>query len=386
MEVRGICVDELLLKDLSVEFGDKLADLEQRIYAIAGQTFNINSPRQLGQILFEELNLPHGRKTKTGYSTDVKVLEKLASTHELPASILAYRTLAKLQSTYIEKLAILQDSETGRIHTSFNQAVTATGRLSSSNPNLQNIPIRGEEGNRIRQAFVPAAGQLFLSADYSQIDLRVLAHYSKDQALIAAFTAGDDIHARTAAQIFGVSPLFVTPDMRRVAKSINFGIVYGMSSFGLSSQLNISRKEAQTFIDRYFELYSGVKQFMEDIVATARIAGYVTTLLGRRRAVPEIDVKNKIRREFAERTAINTPIQGTAADIIKLAMLRVDKAIKKAGIPANLLLQIHDELVFEVVEDYADQTSAVIREAMEGAMLLDVPLVVNIERGMSLAK
>jgi DNA polymerase-1 len=386
MEILGICVDENLLKDLSVEFADKLIDIEKRIYIFAGQEFNINSPRQLGQILFEELNLPHGRKTKTGYSTDVKVLEKLAAVHELPALILEFRTLAKLQSTYVDKLATLQDSNTGRIHTSFNQAVTATGRLSSSNPNLQNIPIRGEEGNRIRQAFIPAPDHVFLSADYSQIDLRVLAHYSQDKALLEAFNGGADIHARTAAQIFGVSPLLVTSDMRRVAKSINFGIVYGMSSFGLSSQLNIGRKDAQNFIDRYFQHYSGVKQFMTDIVLKAREDGYVTTLMHRRRAVPEIDAKNKMRREFAERMAINTPIQGTAADIIKLAMLRVEKTLKETTIPARMLLQIHDELVFEVPEQSVQTATKVIREAMEGAMKLDVPLVVNVEVGKNLAK
>lgn len=386
MEIRGISIDKKLLNDLSAEFADKLLDCEQRIYTLCGRSFNIHSTRQLGQILFEELNLPHGRKTKTGYSTDVRVLERLASKHELPALVLEYRTLAKLQSTYIDKLATLQDKTTGRIHTSFNQAVTATGRLSSSNPNLQNIPIRGEEGNRIRQAFIPAKGQVFLSADYSQIDLRVLAHYSKDQALLDAFNAGEDIHARTAAQIFGVSPFLVSPDMRRVAKSINFGIVYGMSSFGLSEQLDIGRKDAQNFIDRYFRHYSGVKKFMEDIVAKAREDGFVTTLLHRRRAVPEIDAKNKMRREFAERTAINTPIQGTAADIIKLAMLKVDSALKESAVPASLLLQIHDELVFEVPEESVDRAVAVIRPAMEEAMRLDVPLVVNIEIGRSLAK
>lgn len=386
MEIRGICLDEQLLKDLSAEFTDKMLDCEQRIYTLSGRVFNINSTQQLGQILFEELNLPHGRKTKTGYSTDVKVLERLASKHELPALVLEYRTLAKLQSTYIDKLATLQDQTTGRIHTSFNQAVAATGRLSSSNPNLQNIPIRGEDGNRIRQAFIPAKGQVFLSADYSQIDLRVLAHYSKDQALLAAFTAGEDIHARTAAQIFGVSPLLVTPDMRRVAKSINFGIVYGMSSYGLSEQLDIARKDAQNFIDRYFRHYSGVKHYMEDIVAQARRDGFVTTLLHRRRALPEIDADNRMRREFAERMAINTPIQGTAADIIKLAMLKVDKAIRASAIPASLLLQIHDELVFEVPEEWVDRAVAVIKPAMEEAVQLDVPLVVNIEIGRSLAK
>ena len=386
MEMRGIAIDLPLLEELSAEFGGKLAHIESRIYAVAGQTFNINSPKQLGQILFEELNLPHGRKTKTGYSTDVKVLEKLANKHELPALILEYRTLAKLQSTYVDKLATLQDPETGRIHTSFNQAVTATGRLSSSNPNLQNIPIRDENGSRIRQAFVPAEGHVFISADYSQIDLRVMAHYSQDKALLEAFTAGDDIHARTAAQIFGVSPLLVTGDMRRVAKSINFGIVYGMSAFGLSDQLGISRKDAQNFIDRYFSLYSGVKRFMEEIVEKARTDGYVTTLLGRRRSVPEITSSNRVQREFAERTAINTPVQGTAADIIKLAMLKVEAALSKTGLPARLLLQIHDELVFEVPEQQAQEAMAVIKREMEAALQLDVPLVVNVELGTSLAK
>lgn len=386
MELRGICIDVELLGELSAEFAGKLAAIEQQIYALAGQTFNINSPRQLGQILFEELKLPHGRKTKTGYSTDVKVLEKLAPRHELPAVILEYRTLAKLQSTYVDKLAELQDPETGRIHTSFNQAVTATGRLSSSNPNLQNIPIRGEEGHRIRQAFIPADGQQFIAADYSQIDLRVMAHYSKDPALVAAFKAGEDIHTRTAAQVFGVSPLFVTAEMRRVAKSINFGIVYGMSSFGLSEQLGISRREAQQFIDRYFDHYAGVKRYMEEIVVRAREDGYVTTLMQRRRSVPEITSSNRVQREFAERTAINTPIQGTAADIIKLAMLKVQAALRKAEVPASLLLQIHDELVFEVPEPRVSEAVELIRHEMEGAAQLDVPLVVNVEVGTSLAK
>lgn len=386
MEVRGICVDEEILKKLSAEFGMKLESIEAQIYEISGEPFNINSPRQLGQILFEKMELPHGRKTKTGYSTDVKVLEKLAPKHPLPALVLEYRTLAKLQSTYVDKLSILRDTETGRIHTSFNQAVTATGRLSSTNPNLQNIPIKGEEGHKIREAFIPAEGCVFISADYSQIDLRVLAHYSQDPALLEAFNGGADIHARTAAQIFGVSPLLITPDMRRIAKSINFGIVYGMSAFGLSSQLNISRKDAQNFIDRYFGHYSGVKQFMSDIVERAREDGFVTTLLNRRRAVPEIDASNKMRREFAERMAINTPIQGTAADIIKLAMLKVESILQQENLPAKMLLQIHDELVFEVPEDIIDKASEVIRDAMEGAMELDVPLVVNVEVGKSLAK
>jgi DNA polymerase-1 len=386
MEVAGICIDPAVLSALSVEFTGKLKILEEQIHALAGHAFNINSPRQLAEILFEEQGLPHGRKTKTGYSTDVKVLEKLANKHQLPALILRYRTVAKLLSTYVDKLAQLQDPTTGRIHSSFNQAVAATGRLSSSDPNLQNIPIRTEEGNRIREAFVPGTGLVFLSADYSQIDLRVLAHYSQDQALIAAFKAGEDIHARTAAEIFGVSPLLITSEMRRVAKSINFGIVYGMSSYGLAGQLDIGRKEAQRFIDSYFRLYTGVQRFMGEIVVQARKNGYVTTLLGRRRSVPEIDAKDRTRREFAERMAINTPIQGTAADIIKLAMIECDRAIGENGLSALMLLQIHDELVFELPETELDKTRPVIKAAMENALALDVPLVVNFEVGKNLAK
>ena len=386
MELAGICVSTQVLDELSVEFKGKLLLLEQDIYRLAGREFNIQSPRQLCEILFDELQLPYGRKTKTGYSTDMKVLEKLALTHELPAKITSYRNLAKLQSTYVEKLRELIDPVSGRVHTSFNQTVTATGRLSSSNPNLQNIPIRSEEGNRIRQAFVPADGLVFLSADYSQIDLRVLAHYSQDAVLLQAFRSGGDIHARTAAQLFAISPFLLTSEMRRVAKTINFGIVYGMSSFGLAAQLNISRKEAQAFIDRYFQLYGGVKQFMEAIVEKARVDGFVTTLLHRRRILLEINSKNKTEREFAERTAINTPIQGTAADIMKLAMIKVTKALTKEGLGARLLLQIHDELVFELLEAELEETKKIVRLAMEEALTLDVPLVVNFETGKSLAK
>jgi len=386
MELAGIGVSDTVLGELEEEFQKELDALEEKIHALAGYSFNIQSPKQLGVLLFEELQLPHGRKTKTGYSTDMKVLEKLAPKHEIPAMIMRYRIIAKLQSTYVKKLKKLIDPESGRVHTSFNQTVTATGRLSSSNPNMQNIPIRSEEGNRIRGAFVPADDLLFLSADYSQIDLRVLAHYSQDTALLHAFRNGEDIHSRTASELFGVSPLLLTSEMRRVAKSINFGIVYGMSSFGLSNQLNISRKEAGRFIDKYFHLYGGVKEFMESVVEQARLDGYVTTLLNRRRRLPEINVKNKTRREFAERTAINTPIQGTAADIIKLAMIRVVPALEQEGLSAKLLLQIHDELVFELPGSEVEATRRVVRDAMENALLLDVPLLVNFEIGKSLAK
>jgi DNA polymerase I len=386
MERAGIRIDPDVLAELSIEFSAKLLRLEQEIYLLAGGQFNIQSPKQLGKILFDEMRLPFGRKTKTGYSTDLKVLQKLAYRHDLPAMIIEYRTVAKLQSTYVEKLTSLMDRKTGRVYTSYNQTVAATGRLSSTNPNLQNIPIRSEDGNRVRRAFIPSENQVFLSADYSQIDLRVLAHYSQDPVLLQAFRNGEDIHARTAAEIFNVSPLLITSEMRRVAKSINFGIVYGMSSFGLSEQLGIGRKEAQTFIDRYFHHYSGVRAFMTEIVEQARKQGFVTTLLNRRREVPDIVSKNKNRRDFAERIALNTPIQGTAADIIKLAMLAVVKVLTEEKLDARLLLQIHDELVFELPEDQVERTKKVVRRAMESAFPLDVPLVVNLEVGRSLAK
>jgi DNA polymerase-1 len=385
MEEAGIGIDTTRLAELEREFSDQLAILEEEIYKLAGRSFNINSPSQLAVVLFDELGLPRGRKTKTGYSTDAKVLEKLALEHELPARIIRYRNFAKLLSTYVDSLGALIDPHTGRVHTSFNQTVTATGRLSSTNPNLQNIPIRGEDGHKIREAFVPAPGALFLFADYSQIDLRVLAHYSGDEALTDAFRHGEDIHTRTAAQIFGVNPAMVTTDMRRAAKSINFGIVYGMSSYGLSVQLGISRSEAARFIDRYFEVYRGVREFMEHIVRQARDDGYVSTLLGRRRYLPEIGASNKTRREFAERAAINTPIQGTAADIMKVAMLEVYELL--ADHPGcKMVLQIHDELVFELDEATRALVQEQIRQAMEGAVSLTVPLVVNVSTGLSLAK
>lgn len=385
MEQAGITVDTKLLAELSVEFGRKLGDLEKEIFRLAGMEFNVNSPQQLGDILFAKLKLPRGRKTKTGYSTDVKVLERLAQGHELPRLILNYRNLAKLKSTYVDRLISMAGSADGRVHTSFNQCGTATGRLSSSSPNLQNIPTRTEDGQRIRSAFVAAPGFLLLAGDYSQIDLRVLAHYSGDNSLLEAFRAGEDIHRQTAAEIFFVSPSLITPEMRRVAKTINFGIVYGMSSFGLSSELDISRKEAQVFIDRYFEHYPGIKRFMEAIVEQARKDGYVSTLLGRRRLLPDINHPNRTRREFAERTAINTPIQGTAADIIKLAMLRTADELRRQQLGARMILQVHDELILEVPQEEVTATSRLLQEAMEHVVALDVPLVVNLSANSSLA-
>ncbi|MEN8142049.1 MAG: DNA polymerase I [Thermodesulfobacteriota bacterium] len=386
MERSGITVDPDELKKLAREFDEKLTELEKEIYQLAGEKFNIGSPKQLGVILFEKLKLPQGRKTKTGYSTDAKVLENLGRYHDLPVLVINYRNLAKLKSTYVDSLLEQIHPRTGRVHTSYNQTVTATGRLSSSNPNLQNIPIRTPEGQRIRQAFVAAPGHVFLAADYSQIDLRVMAHYSQDHALLDDFRAGKDVHHQTAVEIFRVSSDFVTTDMRRVAKTINFSIVYGISAFGLSSRLNLSRKEAATFIERYFELYPGVKKFMETVVEEARQSGYVTTILKRRRQLPDITSSNRMQRESAERIAINTPIQGTAADIIKLAAIEVDRQIRKKGLAARVLLQIHDELVLEVPEGELAKTEKLVRPAMESVMKLDVPLVVNISTGKNLAE
>lgn len=385
MERTGILLDSDQLLSLSTELGLLLKTLEQRITAIAGP-FNINSPKQLAEILFETLGLPHGRKTKTGYSTDSAVLEKLSTIHELPRLIIEHRNISKLKSTYVDKLPTMVHPRTGRLHTSFNQAVTATGRLSSSEPNLQNIPIRTPEGQRIRAAFIPAPGYQFLAADYSQIDLRVLAHYSKDPALVQAFCAGEDIHRQTAAEIFGIDPQRVTGEMRRVAKSINFGIVYGMGAFGLSEQLHISRKEAATFIERYFTHFSGVKTFMDTIISQARTDGFVTTILGRRRELPDINSPNKNLREFAERTALNTPIQGTAADIIKLATIKVHQNLIATGLGSHILLQIHDELIIETPSPEIEQTTAMVKNAMEQALDLNVPLLVNITASNSLAK
>ncbi|NLZ18343.1 MAG: DNA polymerase I [Desulfobulbaceae bacterium] len=386
MERAGVAVDTQLLNELGQEFSARLQVIEERIYTEAGEAFNISSPKQLGEILFERLGLPKGRKTKTGWSTDVKVLESLAKDHTLPALVLEYRNLAKLKNTYVDKLIELQEPSTGRVHSSFNQCGTATGRLSSSNPNLQNIPIRTEEGRRIRAAFVAKPGSMLLSADYSQIDLRVLAHYSEDPELLAAFHAGADIHRRTAAEVFFVAPELVTGEMRRVAKTINFGIVYGMSSFGLANQLELSRREAQIFIDRYFAHFSGIKKFMENVVEQARQDGYVNTLNGRRRFLPDLGSKNRAQREFAERTAINTPIQGTAADIIKLAMLRLHQALVERRLATRMILQVHDELVFEVPTAELEEVATLVRSTMEAAMLLKVPLVVNLHQGKNLDK
>ncbi|MEW6267206.1 MAG: DNA polymerase I [Thermodesulfobacteriota bacterium] len=383
MEMNGVGLDADLLGELSKELAGRMDRTEARVHALAGHEFNINSPKQLGAVLFEELKLPQGKKTKkkSGYSTDVEVLTDLAVHHELPAEVLNYRTLSKLKTTYVDALPRLVNPETGRVHTSFNQAVTATGRLSSSDPNLQNIPIRTEEGRRIRQAFIPRPGWKLLSADYSQIELRVLAHYSGDRSLQEAFRSGQDVHTRTAAEVFRVMPALVTPEMRREAKAINFGIVYGLQAFGLARQLGIDRKVAQGYIEAYFQRYAGVKAFIDRTLTEARRTGLVTTLLGRRRKLPELRSKNFQERSMAERMAVNTPIQGTAADLIKLAMLAVTRAVRSAGLEAKMVLQVHDELVFEVPADEVEKTAALVRREMEGVMSLAVPLIVDVSWG-----
>ncbi len=383
MEMTGICVNRDKLRNLSKSFENQLEQLEIRIYSIAGEEFNIRSSQQLGHILFEKLKLPVQKKTakKTGYSTDVNVLTALADKHELPELILKHRALSKLKSTYTDALLDLVHPKTGRIHTSYNQTVTATGRLSSSDPNLQNIPIRTDQGMEIRRAFIPRESWTLVSADYSQIELRILAHYADDEILIKAFKNDEDIHTRTATEVFQVFPSFITPELRRQAKVINFGIVYGMSPYGLSKELSISRKMAKTYIDNYFARYNGVKRFVDRTISAARETGKTSTLLGRIRYLPDINSANKTVREFAERTAINTPIQGTAADLIKLAMIHVDAAFSERGLNAAMLLSVHDEIVFEVPPEELKTAQKLVKEIMEGIWDLKVPLKVNITSG-----
>ncbi len=381
MEKKGVLLNTGLLEEMSAEIEQLMFLTEEKIYTLAGEKFNINSPKQLQVVLFEKLGLPRGRKTKEGYSTDVDVLTNLARSHELPAEILSYRGFAKLKSTYIDALPALVNQETGRIHTSYNQTVTATGRLSSSNPNLQNIPIRTPEGKRIRQAFIAPEGWEIISADYSQIELRILAHLSDDKALIDAFMRGEDIHSATAANVFGVFPETVTADMRRQAKVINFGILYGMSAFGLSRELNLPQKTAQTYIDEYFNRYQGVRVFLDGILENARKNRFVTTLLNRRRYLPEINSENTPVRQFAERMAINTPIQGTAADLIKVAMINIPNLLAKRRLRAHMIMQVHDELVFECHHKDTQEVTALVKNEMENVITLKVPLKVDIASG-----
>jgi DNA polymerase-1 len=381
MEEKGVLLDRVLLKELSHQFGELMETTEEEIYRLVGERFNVNSPKQLQVILFDKLGLPRGRKTKEGYSTDVEVLTNLARSHEVPARILTYRSFAKLRSTYVDALPLLIHPETGRVHTSYNQTVTATGRLSSSNPNLQNIPIKTMEGKRIRQAFIAPEGYELISADYSQIELRIMAHLSGDEFLINAFQAGEDIHRQTAAGIFAVFPEMVNDEMRRQAKVINFGIMYGMSPFGLSRELGITQKLAKIYIEEYFRKFKGVRRFIDNVLEDAREKGFVATLLNRKRYIPEIKSGNAPVRQFAERMAINTPIQGTAADLIKVAMINVYKKIKEKGFSTEMIMQVHDELVFEAPSEEKEEVMELIRKEMEGVITLSVPLTVDIKAG-----
>ncbi len=385
MEMNGVCIDEPYLKRLSQEFDHDLKGLEKKIAAYTDGPVNLNSPKQLAVLLFEKLGLPVQGRTKTGYSTDASVLEALAPLHDVPRLLLEYREISKLKGTYVDPLPLMRDRTTGRIHASFHQAGTATGRLSSSDPNLQNIPIRSERGLRIRGAFVPSPGNRLISADYSQIELRLLAHMSGDRELVRSFRADEDVHRRTASEIFSVAPEQVDDRMRSIAKAINFGLMYGKTPFGLAQELKISRKEASETIDRYFERYSGVKQFLDRQIAGAREEGFVTTLLGRKRMLPDIHSRNPAMRGVAERMAMNTPIQGTAADLMKLAMIAIDDWTRESGSLARLIIQVHDEVVMDCPEAEVQTVQAKVVELMEHAMdahvRIDVPLRVNASSG-----
>jgi len=382
MERNGIALDTELLRQMSHRLGEQLLKLEAEIYNCVGHQFNINSPQQISSVLFQELRLPSARKTKSGFfSTEAPVLEGLRGAHPIVDYLLQYRHLAKLKSTYVDALPSLINAKTGRVHTSFNQTQTATGRLSSSEPNLQNIAVRGELGKQVRQAFIAPPGSYLLAADYSQIDLRALAHLSQDKSLLTAFRQDEDIHTATAAQVFGVNPLEVTPDMRRVAKTVNFGVIYGMSDYGLEQATELSREEAAQFIAAYFEKYPEVKQYLESTKEQARKEGYVQTLLGRRRFIPEINSSNRQVREAAERMAINMPVQGTSADIIKVAMINLDREIAQRQLKSKMLLQVHDELIFEVPQAEREEMRQMVPEIMSTALELSIPLKVDIKTG-----
>ena len=382
MEREGVALDTAVLADMSREMTEVIGSLEGRIYESVGHRFNINSTQQLGQVLFGELKLPHGRRTKTGYSTDNEVLENLRGKHAIVDDILEYRQLIKLKSTYVDALPSLINPDTGRVHTDFNQTVAATGRLSSSNPNLQNIPIRGEVGRKIRRAFVPARkDHVILAADYSQIELRILASMSKDERLVQAFQSGEDIHAATASAVFGVAMEAVTPDQRRIAKVVNFGIIYGIGERNLAYQTGISQAEAAEFIANYNRTYAGVKAYMDRMRKQAAFHEYVMTLFGRRRYIPEIHSDHPGVRAAAERAAINMPVQGTAADIIKIAMVRLQGELKDRYPDSHMVLQVHDELVFDVPERDSVGVGRLVRDTMEQAVSLDVPLEVEVKSG-----
>ena len=382
MERIGALVDAKALGEQSQVIGKRLIELEREAYELAGEVFNLSSTQQLGAILYEKLGIPVTKKTPKGKpSTAEAVLQELAQDYELPKLLLEYRSLSKLKSTYTDKLPLEINPATGRIHTSYHQAVAATGRLSSSDPNLQNIPIRSSEGRQIRQAFVVPKGQVMVAADYSQIELRIMAHLSRDEGLLNAFAAGQDVHKATAAEVFGVTVDQVTSDQRRSAKAINFGLIYGMSAFGLAKQLGISRAQSQDYIGRYFTRYPGVQEYMDETKAKAAKQGYVETLYGRRLYLPDINASNGIARQASERTAINAPMQGTAADIIKRAMIKVDEWLASSGLNARMTMQVHDELIFEVDAAQIDTLVAGVKSAMEGAADLLVPLIVDVGVG-----
>ena len=388
LEWNGIQVDAAALRKMSADFERTARSLTSRIYEVAGTEFNLNSPKQLGEILFERLNLPRPRRLKKSgqYSTSVEVLEHLAKDYEVPRLMLEFRRIAKLKSGYVDALPRLVDPRTQRVHPSFHQTVAATGRLSCSNPNLQNIPVRTDLGARIRSAFVAGQGCRLLSADYSQIELRVLAHLSHDPVLVDAFRKNEDIHTRTASEVFGIDPLLQTGEMRRRAKAINFGIIYGQTPFGLARELQISQGDAREFIQRYFERYRGVKQFIDEVIEDTRQSRMTRTLFGRRRQIPDIGSRNPGQRQFAERTAVNSPIQGTAADLIKLAMIRIHRELRERKLESRMLLQVHDELVFEVPDEELETLRALVKEEMEAVYSLSVPLVVDVAVGRNWMK
>jgi len=382
MEKNGVFVDRGLLARMSEEFRKRLESLSERIFEMAGQRFNLDSPKQLSEVLFRKLKLPVQKKTKTGFSTDVSVLEKLARMHDLPKMLLDYRQITKLKSTYVDALPSLINARTGRIHTSFNQTATATGRLSSSNPNLQNIPVRTELGRQIRQAFVPEQeGWVVLSADYSQIELRIFAHLAREEAMMEAFRRGQDIHAYTASLMYGVGVGDVTDEMRNRAKAVNFGIIYGQQAYGLSNQLNISVSEAESFLQQYYSRYPAVGRYMEETVALAEKTGFVTTLFHRRREIPQLNSSSATARQNGRRMAINTPIQGSAADIIKVAMINIDRRLREMGLKSRMIIQIHDELLFEAPNDEVDVLRRMVVREMESVVNLSVPLKVDTKVG-----
>jgi DNA polymerase-1 len=381
IERTGVKIDPHILKTISLKLEREIDNIEKTIYELAGTTFNINSPKQLAEILFGKLQLAPLKRTKTGFSTNMDVLEELAHIHPLPAEILKYRTLAKLKSTYVDALPAMINPRTGRLHTSLNQTVTATGRLSSSDPNLQNIPIRSDVGREIRRAFIAEPGASIISADYSQIELRILAHMSGDPALIMTFQQNEDVHTRTASEIFGLSSNEITSEMRRKAKAVNFGIIYGISAFGLAQDIGVSNNEAKRYIDSYFSRYPCVREFIDKTISETRSKGYITTLFGRRRFIPELSSSTAAVRSFGERTAVNTPIQGTAADLIKLAMIHIHSELKQSKLGSRMILQVHDELVFEVPDDEIETMKQMVKTRMESALVLSIPIKVDMGVG-----